>query len=96
MWDANTIDDFVNNSSDQAAAWYSIITKQPVAIPSAEITAQTNVANLVPVAGQVTTPIGGYVGTGPGGVLGGGFGVSGSGLLLLAAVAVAGYFVWKG
>lgn len=54
MPDLNTIDAFMNDVSDQAAAWYSIVTQQPVTVPSAQIAGQNYLAqppimNLAPV-----------------------------------------------
>lgn len=79
MPDLSEIDDFINNASDQAAAWYSIVTDKPVVVPSATIQAQQNVVNQQPIAGVVNTPIGSYIGGSP-------FTID---LLVLAVAAVA-------
>lgn len=77
----DAIDNFINDASDQAAAWYSIIKQQPVVLPSAQIATQTALANQIPVASVVTTPLGSYIGTD-----------NGISLVVLAVAAVA--VVW--
>jgi hypothetical protein len=45
--DASTLDaldNFINDASDQAAAWYSIVSDQPVVVPSAQIQNQQTLA----------------------------------------------------
>lgn len=83
MPDLNQIDQFMNDASDQAAAWYSILTKQPAQIPSATIVAQ-QAAAVTPPASVISYP-GGIVSVG---------GTGGTWLLLAGAALVA-LLIWK-
>jgi len=78
----SAIDDFVNDLSDQAASWYSIVADKPVVVPSANIAAQQQVVAQQPSIGVVSTPIGSYL--------------SSSTLVLVAAIAVVAIVVLKG
>lgn len=71
------IDDFIYDASDQAAAWYSIVTDKPVVLPSANISSQDAIAASIPVATSVQTPIGSYIGV-----------AGGNGLFVLVAAIV--------
>lgn len=80
----DAIDNFINDTSDQAAAWYAIVTNRPVVVPSAQITAQTNLATQAPAATLNAPLVGSYVSN------------NAISLIVLLAAAVAVVFVLKG
>lgn len=80
----DAIDNFIGDTSDQLAAWFSIVKDRPVVLPSAQIATQTTLANQIPIASVVNTPLGSYVGTDP------------MMWLLLAGVAVGVFLLLKG
>lgn len=86
--DADTLDaldNFINDASDQAAAWYSIVKREPVVLPSTQIAVQGAQASQVaaqPSIGVVSTPLGTSIDI--------------STLVLLVGAVIVGFFVFRG